>query len=75
MNALEIMTAAIKKNEHDGLYNHDGCGCVLGDLAPCGGIQIYCVTGKKYTHSVNGIWIIASDRANYTDEQIMEIAG
>ena len=41
MNVKQIVARALKAGGYDGLcnlepYQGDGCGCKLGDLAPCG---------------------------------------
>jgi hypothetical protein len=46
--AWEIVEAWLKQNGFDGLYNSDAeCGCLIGDLAPCGEIPLECTAGYK----------------------------
>lgn len=40
MNVIEVVSEYLVKNGFDALLNADiECGCVLGDLAPCGEIS------------------------------------
>ena len=42
------LAEALAHGGHDGLYNSAGpCGCLLGDLAPCGGVQHGCLPGRR----------------------------
>ena len=49
---IDILNTWLKNNHYDGLFNQDGeCGCVLGDLAPCGELcGGYCEAGYQITN-------------------------
>jgi len=68
-----IVEYYLDSNGYSGLYT-DGCGCKMGDLAPClrDGIPMECKPGYLHTHTV-GAWIIASDKEPKTDEEIEAI--
>lgn len=41
MKTKELIEEGLKKKGFDGLFNADlECGCVLGDLEPCGNIDL-----------------------------------
>ena len=46
MNVLKIVSDYLVANGFDGLY-YDGCGCVVGDLEPCGEIRADCEPGVR----------------------------
>jgi hypothetical protein len=48
-NTVEhIVRRYLADNGYDGLYNANaGCGCLVGDLAPCDEISVACVAGYK----------------------------
>jgi hypothetical protein len=48
MTVKMIVQEYLTKNGYDGLYNLDApCGCLLGDLAPCGDILGACQAGYR----------------------------
>mgnify|MGYP003637837780 CR=1 FL=1 len=47
MDVTDIVKSHLEKNGFDGLYRHDSCACVLGDLAPCGNMMSDCEAGYK----------------------------
>ena len=48
MNVKEIVAGWLKANGYDGLCNTDiPCGCLLGDLAPCGEMHESCQAGFR----------------------------
>lgn len=53
MNVREIVIAYLKQNGYSGLYLSedygDGCGCPIGDLAPCGESAFDCRPGYRVT--------------------------
>jgi hypothetical protein len=70
-----IVESYLDSNGYGGLYT-DGCGCKMGDLAPClrDGIPMECKPGYLHTHTkIIGDWIIASDKEPKTDEEIEAI--
>ena len=50
----------------DGLYSPDGeCGCLVGDLAPCGDIGGECVAGYKRAcpaYCGDPYWLVGPER-------------
>jgi hypothetical protein len=47
MTVQEIVTIWLKANGYDGLYDGNGCGCHVDDLAPCVTVYYDCVAGHK----------------------------
>ena len=43
----EIVTQYLKANGYDGLFNPNECGCMIGDLFPCGCCDGSCLPGYK----------------------------
>jgi hypothetical protein len=46
MDAIKIVEAWLKGNGYDGLCTED-CGCLVGDLMPCGEFGTKCEAGYK----------------------------
>jgi len=46
-DVIELVESALTKKGFDGLYRDNECGCVIGDLAPCGEIGAHCEAGYK----------------------------
>ena len=45
---VEILVEYMKVHGFDGLCNTDGgCACLIGNLAPCGCLNLFCVPGHK----------------------------
>jgi hypothetical protein len=53
MKTVKLIVADwLKANGFDGLCNPDaGCGCLIGDLAPCGEMSQHCLSGKRVAYS------------------------
>lgn len=43
----DILIVCLHNCGYGGLYNDDGCGCGLADLAPCGGDPMACRAGYR----------------------------
>lgn len=44
----DIVALWLSANGYDGLVEKDGeCGCILGDLAPCGDMMATCIAGFR----------------------------
>ncbi|MCL2826110.1 MAG: hypothetical protein FWD72_01750 [Eggerthellaceae bacterium] len=51
MNVLDILGEYLTEKGYDGLCMPDygdGCGCVVGDLVPCGDISLDCEAAYRY---------------------------
>jgi len=71
MRLIEIVKAGLIANGFDGLYNDSICGCELGDLEPCGGVESNCRGGYKHTHSkAPHDFVIGPSKEKMTDEEI-----
>lgn len=57
MNTVKRMVEQfLRTNGFDGLCNPDAeCGCLLGDLAPCGNIHEECQAGKRVNYANGGM--------------------
>lgn len=53
MKVKEIIIEWLKNNGYDGLYDPGECGCLIGDLFPCGGDCFDCLPGYKNTPNPN----------------------
>lgn len=52
MTVNEILESYLKEKGFDGLVNMDNeCGCTVGDLQPCDGIQRECIPGYLQHHT------------------------
>lgn len=48
MDVGDIVQEYLEANGYDGLCQEEGeCACELGDLAPCGQIEMGCIAGHK----------------------------
>jgi len=58
ITAREIITEWLNNNGYDGLFNIDGeCGCIIGDLIPCGEDPSSCEAGHQRIRE-DGTWEI-----------------
>ena len=48
MTVLEIIEAALKEMDADGLVSHGECGCPINSLAPCGDMGMLCEAARRY---------------------------
>jgi hypothetical protein len=46
-DVIDMVECWLKKNGYDGLSYDAECGCIIGDIAPCGEIRSTCVAGYK----------------------------
>lgn len=46
-DVLEIVEHWLKTNDYDGLFYPGECGCLVGELEPCGEINAGCEPGYK----------------------------
>jgi hypothetical protein len=48
VSVLEMVEAQLRAGGYDGLFNEDNdCACELGDLNPCGAMEVGCMAGHK----------------------------
>lgn len=74
MNTLEILKVGLVQGGFDGLYSPGTCGCLKDDLATCcESLPNDCKAGYKHTHSENGEWVIADQKAPLSDDEISMI--
>lgn len=65
MDILDLIIRELENTDYDGLYNEDGeCGCILGDLAPCGEMPNSCIFGYKIEADSNSDfdWFVVAER-------------
>jgi hypothetical protein len=72
MEVIEIVEIFLIEKGYDGLYSDD-CGCMVGDLAPCGEMKSDCCAGYKHVHSVTGDYVIASLKNPMSDAEIQDV--
>jgi len=69
MKAIEIINEHLKANGYDGLCT-EGCGCEVGDLAPCGLNLSDCESAFKHTDPSNPtFWVMTPKNQPPTAEQ------
>jgi hypothetical protein len=64
MNVKEIIEEWLKVHGYDGLCC-ENCGCIIGDLMPCGSDQSECKPGWKCITDT-GDWFVIGDNDDPT---------
>lgn len=69
MDVIEIVIKGIKEAGGVGLYQPEGCGCSVDDLAPCGQIDGSCELAMKVIECpAHGKFYGAKNSDNYCPE-------
>lgn len=66
---LKFLTEKLKEAGYDGLYNPNGCACLVGNLEPCGYISLVgCRPGYKVMCKPKDCTECKVDCRGWTDE-------
>ena len=49
-----------------------GCGCVIGDLRPCGEVT-NCEPGHKHTDPITGDWIVSKQKTPMSGRAVQAV--